>query len=174
MAPMNGPIGTWRRASGDEPKHIHMDIICHEKGDGTMEQRENVIRLWFQMWLQKQDLGIADIFSPDAEYIESWGPAYQGVDKIKLWFDEWNTRGTVQRWDIQQFFHRDDQTVVEWYFKNKMDNGAVEAFDGMTLIRWDSAGKIVFLKEFGCNVNCYDPYEQGSTPQFRDTQAMWF
>ena len=39
-----------------------------------MEQREKIIKLWFDMWLQKKDLGIEDIFSVDALYIESWGP----------------------------------------------------------------------------------------------------
>ena len=64
-----------------------------------MDQREKIIRLWFDMWLQKKDLGIEDIFSADALYIESWGPQYQGVAKVKHWFEEWNTRGTVLQWD---------------------------------------------------------------------------
>lgn len=55
--------------------------------------REVQIRQWFSMWLDKQDTGIGDLFAPDAVYIESWGPEYHGSGKIKLWFDEWNTRG---------------------------------------------------------------------------------
>ena len=39
-----------------------------------MNNREQKIRLWFDMWLQKNDLGILDLFSDDAVYIESWGP----------------------------------------------------------------------------------------------------
>ena len=70
----------------------------------TMEkQQENKIQQWFSMWLDRQDTGIEYLFAPDAVYIESWGPAYHGRDKIKLWFDEWNTRGTVERWDIRQY-----------------------------------------------------------------------
>ncbi len=60
-----------------------------------MEKREEVIKLWFDLWLQKADLGILDIFADNALYIESWGPKYKGSEKIKHWFDEWNTRGTV-------------------------------------------------------------------------------
>ena len=78
-----------------------------------MEKREETIRLWFEMWLRKEDLGIREIFAPDAVYVESWGPEYHGVEKIAHWFAEWNTRGTVLRWDIKQFFHRGDETVVE-------------------------------------------------------------
>ena len=55
----------------------------------TMEQREATIRLWFDMWLKKADLGMAGIFSDDVVYIERWGPEYYGIPKIKLWFEEW-------------------------------------------------------------------------------------
>ena len=101
-----------------------------------MEKREEVIKLWFDMWLQKADLGILDIFADNALYIESWGPKYKGSEKIKHWFDEWNTRGTVFQWDIKQYFHKGNQTVVEWYFKNAMNDGRVEAFDGISLIEY--------------------------------------
>ena len=107
-----------------------------------MNNRERIIRLWFEMWLAKKDLGISDIFSSSAIYIESWGPEYHGVQKIALWFEEWNTRGTVLQWDIKQFFHKDNQTIVEWYFKNQMNGGKAEAFDGISLIEWTSDDKI--------------------------------
>ena len=139
-----------------------------------MNEREKVIRLWFDMWLQKKDLGISEMFSDNAVYTESWGPEYHGSAKIKLWFDEWNTRGTVLQWDIKQFFHKENQTMVEWYFKNQMNDGKVEVFDGVSLIEWTSDDKILFLKEFGCNINNYDPYQNGDTPQFKDEKISWF
>ena len=49
-----------------------------------MNEREKIIRLWFDMWLQKKDLGISEIFSDNAVYIESWGPEYHRSAKIKL------------------------------------------------------------------------------------------
>lgn len=167
--------------------------ILAEKGteylmlwDGTQEgqqenmnmeaekQRESKIRHWFSMWLRKQDTGIEELFAPDAVYIESWGPEYHGNWKIKLWFDEWNSRGTVERWDIQQYFHKEDQTVVEWAFRCAMTDGTIQSFDGLSLIRWNEADQICFLQEFGCNENRYDPYAQGDTPAFRKEQALWF
>ena len=66
-----------------------------------LQKREAAVRRWFSMWLCKQDTGIEDLFAPDAVYIESRGPEYHGSGKIKLWFDEWNGRGTVERWDIR-------------------------------------------------------------------------
>ena len=141
----------------------------------TMEkQRENKIQQWFSMWLDKQDTGIVDLFAPDAVYIESWGPEYHGSGKIKLWFDEWNSRGTVECWDIRQYFHKGDQTVVEWAFRCIMADGTIQSFDGLSLICWNEAGQICFLQEFGCNENRYDPYARGGTPVFRKEQALWF
>ena len=39
-----------------------------------MDNRERIIRLWFEMWLTKQDLGIDNIFAEDVIYTESWSP----------------------------------------------------------------------------------------------------
>ena len=138
------------------------------------KQRESKIRQWFSMWLDRQDTGIEELFAPDAVYIESWGPEYYGGGKIKLWFDEWNSRGTVERWNIRQYFHKGDQTVVEWVFRCVMADGTVQSFDGLSLIRCNEAGQICFLQEFGCNENRYDPYAQGDTPVFREEPALWF
>lgn len=138
------------------------------------DSREKTIRLWFDMWLQGTDLGILDIFSADALYIESWGPEYRGAARIKHWFDEWNTRGVVLQWDIRQFFHQGNQTVVEWYFKNRMNDGVAEEFDGISLLEWTKDGKICFLKEFGCNINRYDPYGDRAKPCFSNDKALWF
>lgn len=101
-----------------------------------MNERERIIHLWFDMWLKQQDLGIDSIFTEDVIYTESWSPKYESRKTVKHWFDEWNTRGKVLVWDIKQFFHKENQTIVEWYFKNKMNNGNIEEFDGISLIVW--------------------------------------
>ena len=69
---------------------------------------------------------------------------------------------------IKQYFHKGNQTVVEWYFKNAMNDGRVEVFDGISLIEWTPDDKICFLKEFGCNENQYDPYQESETQHFKD------
>ena len=155
----------WDSTQGGQQENMNMD---------AEKQRESKIRQWFSMWLDKQDAGIENLFAPDAVYIESWGPEYHGSRKIKLWFDEWNSRGTVERWDIRQYFHKEDQTVVEWVFRCAMTDGTIQSFDGLSLIRWNEAGQICFLQEFGCNENRYDPYAQGKTPAFREEQVLWF
>ena len=125
-----------------------------------MNEREKTIRLWFDMWLNQQDMGIDDIFTEDVIYTESWSPQYNNRKTVKHWFQEWNTRGKVVIWEIKQFFHKGDQTIVEWYFKNEMNNGSIEEFDGISLVEWTEDNKIKALKEFGCNRNTYNPYKK--------------
>ena len=72
-----------------------------------------------------------------------------------------------------QFFHKGEQTAVEWLFENRVD-GRTEAFEGMTLIRWADDGRILRLQEFGCNLRRYDPYENGPEPVFREENPLWF
>ena len=71
-----------------------------------MNEREKIIRLWFDMWLYQKDMGIDDIFAEDVLYTESWCPQYSNRKTVKHWFQEWNTRGKVVVWEIKQFLRR--------------------------------------------------------------------
>lgn len=139
-----------------------------------MRERESAVRLWFEMWLRRQDLGIDAVFAEDVVYTESWGPEYKGRAAVKHWFREWNARGQVVVWEIKQFFHRDSQTVVEWHFKDEMADGGTDEFDGVSLIVWAPDGRIQSLKEFGCNTDRYDPYRDGDAPRFQGEAPRWF
>lgn len=139
-----------------------------------MKEREKIIKLWFDMWLQQKDLGIDNIFTEDIVYTESWSPKYEDLQTVKHWFNEWNTRGKVLAWDIKQFFHKDNQTIVGWYFKNKMNDGNIEEFDGISLVFWTEDNRIKILKEFGCNCNNYNPYKDSEIPLFRNEKVNWF
>ena len=146
--------------------------LCVKWGFVDMDAYEQ--ELWFDMWIKKADLGIDNIFTDDVVYTESWSPKYENRKTVKHWFDEWNTRGSVLVWEIKQFFHQGNQTIVEWYFKNKMNNGNVEEFDGISLIVWTQDNKIKSLKEFGCNLHNYNPYRDSDIPVFREEKANWF
>ena len=60
------------------------------------------------------------------------------------------------------------------YFKNVMENGDIEEFDGISFIEWSAEDQIQSLKEFGCNLHNYDPYQKSDTPQFREEKIHWF
>ena len=55
-----------------------------------------------------------------------------------------------------------------------MNNGSIEEFDGISLVEWTEDNRIKSLKEFGCNRNTYNPYQEGDTPQFRAEKVNWF
>lgn len=132
-----------------------------------MEAREEVIRLWFDMWLRREDFGIQDIFDRDAVYTESWGPVYHGSAAIGYWFHEWNTRGRVLVWDIRQFFHSGNQTAVTWFFQCQMGEEAPIGFEGVSVVRWTEDGKIGSLTEYCCEPEQYNPYQHGPEPIFK-------
>lgn len=55
-----------------------------------------------------------------------------------------------------------------------MEAEEATSFDGISLIEWTDDSKIEFLKEFGCNINNYDPYKSGNIPKFKNTEVGWF
>ena len=60
---------------------------------------EEVIRKYFQCWLDKDVDAVKEIFSDDIIYSECYGPVYKGIGQIIRWFEDWNRKGTVLQWD---------------------------------------------------------------------------
>ena len=46
-----------------------------------MNEREKIIRLWFDMWLQKKDLGIPEMFSDNAFILKAGDRSIMGLQK---------------------------------------------------------------------------------------------
>ena len=53
-----------------------------------------------------------------------------------------------------------------------MDDGRTERFDGISVIEWQN-GRIASLKEYGCRIPHYDPYNERA-PQSCETEKSWF
>ena len=163
-----------------EAHDIPVDAVLWSGGAGegslfpAPAAREELIRRWFSLWMTGEEDDLSALFAPEAVYTESWGPEYHGAAAIRHWLGEWRTRGEVLRWDIRQFFHRGNQTAVEWLFHSRMRDGGETRFEGMSLVTWDASGRMERLKEFGCNLERYDPYADGPAPRFRTEQAPWF
>lgn len=51
---------------------------------------EEVIRKYFQCWLDKDVDTVKRIFSDDIIYSECYGPVYKGIGQIIRWFEDWN------------------------------------------------------------------------------------
>ena len=153
-------------------RHFPLEQEENESMKQTRETyREAKIAQWFCMWLDKQDTGICELFSPDALYIESWGPQYRGSQKIKLWFDEWNTRGTVRRWDILQLLHDGEQTVVQWSFNAFSPTRPRRALTGSPS-SGGTRGKSLFAGIW-MQPRAVRPLCAGRTPCFRIAPCAW-
>ena len=55
-----------------------------------------------------------------------------------------------------------------------MENGDIEEFDGISLIEWSAENKIQSLKEFGCNLHNYNPYQKSDTPNSEKKKLIGF
>lgn len=63
----------------------------------------------------------------------------------------------VLEWRIKRFLHEDDTVVVEWYFKEQQDN-EVHGFDGVSIVEFQTDGKIASIKEFESKSEHITPY----------------
>lgn len=118
---------------------------------------ESIIRNYFQAWIDKNIDIVRETFSEDIVCVESYGPVYQGIDQVLKWFDDWNRKGTVLRWDIKQIAIVDKTAFVEWFFRCEYE-GNIGEFDGVTIARFDEDMKICELKEFQSKSEHYYPY----------------
>lgn len=123
-----------------------------------MIERENIIKNYFQCWINNNNQVLRETFDINAVYSECYGPEYLGLATIERWFDDWHKRGKVLVWSIKQFIHQGDLTAVEWYFKCEYD-GEIGEFDGVSLIEFNKDNRIVNLKEFQSKLPRYYPYE---------------
>lgn len=121
-------------------------------------QREDIIRKYFQSWLDKNVEPLSQIFSEDIVYRECYGPEYHGLSQILKWFADWNKNGTVLKWEIKKFIHQGTFTVVEWYFECNYEN-KLDGFDGVSIIEFNENMMIFNLKEFQSKAEHVFPYE---------------
>lgn len=124
-----------------------------------MNIREKIISDYFKSWINRNQIIFNEIFDSKIIYYECYGPVYQGINTIERWFEDWNKRGRVLSWDIKQFIHERDITVVEWYFKCDYNNSVGE-FDGVSIIQFNDANRIISIKEFQSKKPHYYPYNQ--------------
>lgn len=119
--------------------------------------REEVIREYFQAWVDN-DIGVLGrIFSDDIIYSESYGPEYHGMSQIMRWFADWNRHGRVLEWSIKRFVHQGSVSVVEWHFECELD-GRTDGFDGVSIVEFDEDSKIIDLREFQSKAEHSCPY----------------
>ena len=118
---------------------------------------ETLIRKYFECWLKKNAEPLVDIFSDNIIYTECYGPKYQGINQILQWFNDWNKKGTVLRWNIKQILSCGKILVVEWFFQCDYCQ-SMDEFDGVTIAEFDDDNKICNLREFQSKSKHNYPY----------------
>ena len=106
--------------------------------------KADIIKKYFQAWINKDIQSVKQIFSENALYSECYGPEYHGLLQILKWFEDWNDRGQVLEWTIKRTFEQNQTLIAEWYFKCDYD-GVVDGFDGVTIADFDDDMKILAI-----------------------------
>ena len=114
----------------------------------------DVIKKYFQSWLDNDVEIVKQTFSENALYSECYGPEYHGLPQIVTWFENWNNKGQVLEWTIKRIFEQNQTLIVEWYFRCNYD-GKIDGFDGVTIADFDKDMKILKLCEFQSKAEHY-------------------
>lgn len=79
-------------------------------------QKEDVIKNYFQSWLDKNIEPLENIFSDDIIYSECYGPEYHGLPQILKWFSDWNMqRSMVRNRRKRGFFREKIICCIHWF-----------------------------------------------------------
>lgn len=113
----------------------------------SMNEKEAVIKEYFDMWVLRDFKNIYNIFDCSIYYSECYGPEYRGISEIQQWIDKMLKEQEVIEWTIKRFIHQANTVVVEWYFKDKV-NDKISGFDGVSIIEFTENGNINSIKEF--------------------------
>jgi len=125
----------------------------------TMDNlRKDIIREYFESWINKDINIIEKYFASDIKYIECYGPEYNGINQIRQWFTDWNRGNSVLEWNIKRFFVYNNIVVVEWFFKCEYDKNT-GSFDGVSIIEFNENNKILSVQEFQSKPEHIFPYE---------------
>ena len=122
-----------------------------------MRQREETIKVWFDMWLGDDISPLDAIFSEDVFYSECWGLEYKGLNEIRCWFEDWHKHNEMVVWEIKEFIHESDKTIALWHMEAEAKNGNLRRLEGAYIVEWQG-DKIQSLLEYGANCRKRRPY----------------
>lgn len=118
--------------------------------------KETMIRRYFDAWLRIDGTILPEVFAEDVVYSECYGPEYHGLAQIERWFKEWNMHGRMLQWTIKRILCAGNTCTVEWYFE--CDYDGIAGFDGVSLVDFNTDGKIQKLAEFQSESKHTFPY----------------
>ena len=94
------------------------------------------------------------------------------INRIKDFWELLNRLDTETDYMMYEPNERKAKTTLQELKLDIQDN-VIQGFDFLQ-IEWTEDNKIKSLKEYGCNLNNYNPYQHSENPQFRDEKISWF
>ena len=122
-----------------------------------MKTKENIVRQYFESWINKDINIIEKYFSENIKYVECYGPEYNGIKQICQWFNDWNNGNNVLQWNVKRIIEYKNTIIAEWFFECEYDKN-ISGFDGISIIEFDENNKIKLVKEFQSKAEHIFPY----------------
>lgn len=121
--------------------------------------RQEIIKQYFNSWIEKDINIIEEYFSQDVKYVECYGPEYNGKGQVIQWFNSWQKENNVLQWNIKQFFNQNNVIIAEWFFECEAKMNTY-SFDGVSIIEFDKNNNIIMVKEFQSKSEHCFPYNE--------------
>ena len=125
----------------------------------TDRKREGALA-YCRAWLHADRDGLLALLSPDIVVVECYGPEYRGLEEVEAWFDDWHAKGgRVLAWDVDEAGSFQEGVCLKWRFVCRWD-GRESGFDGVSLMKFDEAGRISRVEEFSAKAEHIRPYRK--------------
>lgn len=113
----------------------------------TKDTAYHLVKQYVDGWKENNAAKIIKPLLPNCEIVESHGPTYKGIDKIKKWVEMWiESGGKVNQWDIVSFYFVDDVANFEWIFDCSVNNKTYH-IEGISTAHFED-NKISYLREY--------------------------
>lgn len=98
-------------------------------------------------WKENNPEKILKYLSKDCKIIESHGPTYTGIEKVKKWIKDWFSNGSrVNHWEITSFYFANNAAFFEWEFECEVDN-QIDSISGSSIVLFEQ-NKISYMREY--------------------------
>lgn len=125
--------------------------------DKVAISQEQIIRDYFNSWINKDFSKLDQWFHNDMFYRECYGATYQGLAELKAYIKVAAKKQTVLKWTIFKIEQTTScEFVVTWFFQAKEEKEY--CFDGVSLIDF-SGLKIKKVVEYSTKHETYRPYK---------------
>lgn len=113
----------------------------------TKDEAYKLVQLYVDGWKENNINKILEALALECRIIESHGPIYKGIYKVKKWVETWiQSGGKVHRWHITSFYFVDDVATFEWVF-DCVVNKKTYHIEGVSIARFNK-NKISYIREY--------------------------